>query len=357
MGTMLPLGPYHPALPEPVWYQLHLQGEQIARVEITTGYTRRGVETLLAQRGIEDRLKLAERLCGSAAHHHRLGYCLALERLAGVTPPPHARALRSLFCEVERLLSHLSWAAQAARAAERPRAFYAAVEGHERMIESLEQSTGQRLLWSLPIPGGVAAAPDCSPLSGALEQVGETLEQLERQFIRERGMQRRARNLAVITSGQAREAKLTGPVARASGLEDDARRTDPYDAYNDLKLPAHSGSSAGDTAARLAVRLDEMRASSELAGSLLDDLPDGSLAEPFPNLLPSGEAEAAVEGPQGQETWRVRGDGSARPASVTITTASQRNLAAVPLALEGQPLSNALLILASLDLCIACIDK
>ena len=357
MASVLPLGPYHPALPEPVWYHLHLQGETIARVEITTGYAARGVEALLAGRDVEDGLKLAERLCGSAAHHHRLGYCLALERLAAVQPPPRARALRSLFCEVERLLSHLSWAAQVGRAAERPRAFYAAIEARERLIESLEQSTGQRLLWGLPIPGGVASAPDCAPLGSALEQIGETLEQLEQQFIKDRGMQRRTRGLATITTEQARAAKLTGPVARASGLEDDTRRTDPYDAYIDLHLPERAGSAAGDTAARIAARLDEMRQSSDIVAHLLEQLPDGPLAEPFPDLLPAGEAAAAIEGPQGQEAWNVRGDGSARPASVTITTASQRNLAAVPLALEGQRLSNALLILASLDLCIACVDK
>jgi Ni,Fe-hydrogenase III large subunit len=357
VGTMLPLGPYHPELPEPVWYHLHLQGEQIARVEITTGYTARGVETLLAQRDIENGLKLAERLCGSAAHHHRLAFCLALERLAGVTPPPRARTWRSLFCEVERLLSHLSWAAQVARAAEHPRAFYAAIEARERLIESLEQSTGQRLLWGLPIPGGVVSAPNCAPLGSALEQTGETLEQLEQQLVRERGMQRRTHGLATITSERAREATLTGPVTRASGLEDDLRRTDPYDAYRDLHLPERAGSTAGDTAARIAARLDEMRESLELAAHLLEQLPDGPLAEPFPDLLPSGEAAASIEGPQGQETWNVRGDGSARPATVIITTASQRNLAAVPLALEGQLLGDALLILASLDLCIACVDK
>ncbi|HEY7356060.1 MAG TPA: nickel-dependent hydrogenase large subunit [Ktedonobacterales bacterium] len=357
MASVLPLGPYHPALSEPVWYHLHLQGETIARVEITTGYAARGVEALLTQRDVEDGLKLAERLCGSAAHHHRLGYCLALERLAAVQPPPRARALRSLFCEVERLLSHLSWAAQVARAVERPRAFYAAIEAHERLVEALEQATGRRLLWGLPIPGGVASAPDLAPLEQELASFSETLDQLEQRLARERGMQRRARGLATITAEQAREATLTGPIARAAGLEYDTRRAAPYDAYASLELSEHAASTAGDTQTRLVTRLDEMRASLDLAESLLEQLPDGPLAQPFPNLLPSGEAEASIEGPQGQETWRIQGNGSARPASVTITTASRRNLAAVPLALEGNHLSDALLILASLDLCIACVDK
>jgi Ni,Fe-hydrogenase III large subunit len=118
-----------------------------------------------------------------------------------------------------------------------------------------------------------------------------------------------------------------------------------------------AGSAAGDTAARIAVRLEEMRASVDLTTQLLRNLPDGPLSEPFPDPPPAGEAEVSIEGPQGQETWRVRGDGSAHLAGVTITTASQRNLAAVPLALEGQRQSLALLVLAGLDLCIACVDK
>jgi NADH-quinone oxidoreductase subunit D len=354
---VLPLGPYHPALPEPVWYQLHLEGETIASVEITTGYTHRGVETLLAQRGIEEGLKLAERLCGSAAHHHRLALCLVLEGLAEVKPPPRARALRSLFCEVERLLSHLAWAAQLARAAERPRAFYVAIEAHEHLLEKMEQATGHRLLWGLPVPGGIASAPDCAPVEQALQQMSAALDQLEQQLVHNREMQRRTRALATITTDQARQLKLTGPVARASGLNDDARREYLYDAYADLNLTERASSVAGDTHARIAARLGEMREGIELATQLIEQLPDGPLAQPFPDLLPSGEAEASLEGPQGRETWQARGDGSARPASVTITTASQRNLAAVPLALEGNKLSDALLILASLDICVACVDK
>ncbi len=357
MTSVLPLGPYHPALAEPVWYQLRLQGETITGVEMTTGYTKRDVEALLMQRGGEDRLKLAERLCGSAAHHHRLALCLALEWLTGVTPPPRASALRSLFCEVERLLSHLAWAAQTARAAEQPRAFYAAIEAREQLVAALEQATGQRLLWGLPIPGGIASAPDCAPLEQTLSDTSAALEELEQHLARNRAMRRRTQGLAVITTEQARDAQLTGPVARAAGLENDTRRDAPYDAYASLELPARSGSAAGDTHARITTRLAEMRASIELATHLLNHLPDSPLAAPFPDLLPAGEAEISVEGPQGQERWRARGDGSAHLADVTITTASQRNLAAVPLALEGNDLGNALLILASLDLCIACIDK
>jgi ech hydrogenase subunit E len=357
VASVFPLGPYHPAFSEPIWYQFHLSDETITGVEVTTGYARREAEALLTQGNITEGLKLAERLCGGAAHHHRLALCLALERLAGVQPPPRARALRSLFCEIERLLSHLSWVAQVARAADRPRAFYAAVEVRERLLEALEQATGQRLLWGLPIPGGIASAPDCAPLGKALQSINTVLEQMERQLVQDRGMQRRTRSLAVLSEEQARQLKLTGPAARASGLNDDARRQSPYDAYADLKLPERETRAAGDTAARMAARMAEMRASIELTEQLLKELPDGVLAQPFPDKVPSGEAEALVEGPQGRETWQVQSNGSDHLAAVTITTASQRNLAAVPLVLEGQHLRDALLILASLDLCIACIDK
>jgi Ni,Fe-hydrogenase III large subunit len=357
VASVFPLGPYHPALPEPIWYQLRLRGETIASGDITAGYCHRGVEALLARRSIDEGLKLAEHLCGSAAHHHRLALCLALERLAGVQPPPRASVLRSLFCEVERLLSHLSWAAQVARAVERPRAFYAAIEAHERIVEGMEAATGQRLLWGLPIPGGVSSVPDCAPLAEALQQVIQPLEQIERQLVQDRGMQRRTRGLAVITEEQARQLHLTGPVARASGSDEDARRQKSYDAYADLALADLASSAAGDTHTRIATRITEMRASIKLTGQLIEQLPDGPLAQLFPATLPSGEASASVEGPQGCETWQVCSDGSDHLASVSIITASQRNLAAVPLTLEGQRLSDALLILASLDLCIACVDK
>lgn len=352
-----PLGPYHPALAEPIWYQLHLRGDWIDHVEIKAGYCRRGVEELLTKRSIEDGLKLAERLCGSAAHHHRLAFCLALERLAGIQAPPLAQAMRSLFCEIERLLSHLSWAMQVAQAADRPRAFYTAVEARERLLQALEHSTGQRLLWGLPMPGGVASRPDCAPLAQELPSITYDINQIERELVNHRSLQRRTRGLANVSIEQARQLHLTGPVARASGLEDDARRTQSYDAYTNMALPKSESVTTGDTASRIAIGLAEMRGSIAFAADLIESLPDGPLAQPFPEALLAGEAEASVEGPQGRETWRIRSDGSNQLAEVTITTASERNLAAVRPALEGQRLNDALLILASLDLCIACVDK
>lgn len=324
------LGPYHPALPEPIWYQLQLEGETIRDVEIITGYCSRGVETLLTERSYQGGLKLAERLCGTAAHHHRLAFCLALEQLAGVQVPPRARALRSLFCEIGHLLSHLNWAAQLAHVADLPRAYYLSIELRERLLEALERSTGQRFFWGLPVPGGVAFAPEAQPLVEVLERLKPDLAQLAHYLITgNKQLQRRTRGLAPITSGQASEAGLTGSVARTPN----------------------------DTHERLDLRLREMCDGVDTIRQLLASIPEGPLAEPFPDQLPVGEAEASVEGPQGDETWRIRSDGSDRPAEVKITTASQRNLAAVSLALKGQHLSDALLILASLDICVACVDK
>lgn len=358
-AEVFPLGPYHPALPEPIWYQLQLRGDFIDRVEITTGYCQRGVEALLTQRSLEDGLKLAERLCGSAAHHHRVAFCLALERLVGIEAPPLAQALRSLLCEIERLLSHLSWAIRLAQAADRPRAFYAAVEARERLLQAMEQSIGQRLLWGLPIPGGVASKPECAPLTQEIPSITHDINQIERELANHSSLQGRAHGLASISTEQARQLHLTGPVARASGLEEDARRSQSYDAYTymNVALPSPDRAATGDAAARIAIGFAEMRASIALAADLIENLTDGPLAQPFPEALPAGEAEFSVEGPQGRETWHIRSDEYSKLVEVTVTTASERNLAAVRPALERQRLSDALLILASLDLCIACIDK
>jgi Ni,Fe-hydrogenase III large subunit len=324
-----PLGPYHPALSEPIWYQLELGGETIRSVEMTTGYCSRSVERLLTQRSYQDGLKLAERLCGSAAHHHRLAFCLALEQLAGIQAPPRARALRSLFCELERLLSHLAWAAHLAHVADLPRAYYLCIKLRESLLAALEQTTGQRLLWGLPIPGGAAFDPELEQIVEALERIKPDLERLKQQLAGDRQLQRRTRRLAPLTSEQAQEAGLVGPLARTPN----------------------------DTCERIALRLNEMQASVQMIEHLLENIPEGLLAKPFPDQLPTGEAEASVEGPQGRETWNIRCNGIDRPAAVSITTASERNLAAVPLALQGQRLRDALLILASLDICVACVDK
>ncbi len=355
MTTTFPLGPYHPALPEPIWYQLQLEGEIIREVEITTGYCSRGVETLLTERSYQEGLKLAERLCGTAAHHHRLAFCLAMEQLAGVQAPPPARAVRSLFCEIERVLSHLNWSAHLAHVADLPRPHYLSIELRERLLEALERATGQRFFWGLPIPGGVAFAPEAQPLVEMLEALHRDMSEVAYRLSRERHMQRRTSGLASLTKAQASGAGLVGPLARASGLEEDVRRYHPYDAYRERELAELY--TARDTHGSIDLRLSEVHSSIEMIEQLLADIPEGPLAEPFPDQLPAGAAEVSVEGPQGRETWQIRCDGSERPAAVKITTASQRNLAAVPLALQGQRLGDALLILASLDICVACVDK
>src|SRR5262249_44158812 len=157
----------------------------------------------------------------------------------------------------------------------------------------------------------------------ALEHLVPGLNKLERRLAGEKQLQRQTRGLALLTSEQARDAWLTGPVARANG----------------------------GTAARIAFRLGEMGASAARIEQGLEGIPLGRLAAPFPGTMPAGQAGASVEGPQGCETWTIRADGSERPVAVQITTASERNLAAVPLVLRGQRLSDALLILASLDIC------
>ena len=369
---VFPLGPYHPALTEPLGVQFALRGETITEVAVTTGYAHRGVEALAVGHTLADALDVIERTCGTDGHSLRLAACLALEAHAGITPPERARALRTVFSEVERLLERLWYLMQVARIAQFGALLTAAVEARESLFEACVSATETRLFWGIPTPGGARGIADPLALQGALGDIAGNIATIER-LLNDRGpMIRRLTNIGVITQEDIETGGVTGPVARASGSENDLRLTAPYDAYGDLDLEAMLNteqvkSLIGDVGSRAFLAVAEIRQSMGIIEALLDELPEGQEATAFPALLTAGTTSATVESPHGQTTVTLTigaADGKSADTAATdwltalaIAPASAATVALLPAALVRQKLSDALLILTSLDLCVACLDR
>jgi Ni,Fe-hydrogenase III large subunit len=369
---LFPLGPYHPALPEPLALRLALRGETVTGVELQLGYLHRGVEELAPGRDLKGVLDLVERTCGTCGHSHRLAVCLALESAAGVKVPQRASVLRTVFAEVERLQARLWFLQQVGRVGEFGNLMNAAIEAREIVFEACLAATETRLFWGVPMPGGINTIPDPMALVGAMEDSEASIVRIERLLAERGSLTRRTMGLGKLSSTTVTELGATGLLERAAGRDTDVRLAMPYDAYQGMDGDGlQSGDLrqylVGDVASRLRLAINEVRQSMQLITTLLEALPDGQERAPFPATLNPQTATATVEGPHGRETVKLQigatGDRAVDTQQagwltrLTLQTPSATNIGLLPIALDRQKLADVPLILASLDLCIACVDR
>ncbi len=352
--------------------RLALRGESVTRVDAEWGYAGRGTEDLLTRRSLDDALDTIEHVCSLGGHSHRLALCLALESFAKIAPPPRAAALRTIFSEVERVQARLWLLMQVARCGEFGALFTAAVEAREMLAEACENATGQRVFWGVPLPGGARDIVDPLALIAALGEMEPSIVAIER-MTGERGpLARRTMRMGVVPIMTVREYDLTGLVARGAGSDEDVRIATPYDAYRGLDVEALQNNAVvhqctGDLASRLRLAIAEARLSIQLIASLLDDLPDGQLAATFPAVLDAGATKARIESPHGREEIALQiGEPGGKPVDtrapgwltkIEMRLPGDTLITLVPELLVKQRLSDVPLILASLDLCLACVDR
>lgn len=364
-----PLGPYHPALAEPISLRLALRGEQVVGVEVHTGYVHRGVESLALERPLMETLDLIERIDGSSGHSNRLAMCRALETAAGVQPPERAIAMRTIFAEIERALACLWVLQQVARAGEFGALFTAAIEAREVLFEGCAAATGTRIFWGIPLPGGSIHVADPQALSDTIAETSDYLPALAKALDAKGVVARRTVGLGKVSGETVAQLGLTGLLAGATGDEDDLRVSAPYEAYGELEsilTESTSRQPAGDTLSRLQLALDKLQTSLQCITKLLEDLPEGQERVAFPDMLAPGEVTMAIEGPHGRDSVTLQLGGAAGRKSplsapgwlsmLQLRTSSSTNSSIIPIGLNRVDLRDVPLVLASFDISVASID-
>lgn len=360
----MPLGPYAPALPQPLALRLKLRGDRVVGVEPPlTGYCRRGAIELATNSSVEDALALVDRSCSLAGTAHRLALVAALEALAAIEPASSARITRVLCAEVERILARLWILALAARGAGVVRHERAALEQREALLEAMRSATGQRVFWAVAIPGGTR--PDFTyaldALAGALAALDAQVPTW-RSLVGPRGpIGQAARGAGALSAARADALALAGVAAGGSTAARDLRRDDPYSGYNDLTItwPARAHAATSDAAVRLAFVVEDMATSTSIARECLTELAGASASArafvPDPALA-GREAAATVEGPHGPVTVAVALAANGTIERLRLETRCAAVADALPELLEGCSLSQVPLLLASVDLCPECLD-
>ena len=359
MSYTIPFGPYHPALEEPYKVSLQCDGETVRHADIAVGFSFRGIERLAQERNWVEVITLVERVCGICSNTHAMTLCMTAERIAGIEIPARARYIRTVIAELERLHSHLLWAGIGAEDIGFHTLFMEIFAAREKVMDALEAITGNRVNYGMNRIGGVhrdIADP------GAVIPVVESLVPVLTgvvvpAFVDSATARSRLKGVGPLSREEAIEWGVVGPVARASGLDIDMRKDEPYLAYGELGFQSIVRTD-GDVFARVEVRALEMVESVRLIVEALKNLPESPLSavDGVPEV-PPGEATVRTEAPRGEAFYYIASDGGMNPARVKIRTPSFVNIPAIEPMIRGQHLANASIIQASVDPCLSCTDR
>jgi Ni,Fe-hydrogenase III large subunit/Ni,Fe-hydrogenase III component G len=330
----IPVGPVHAGIIEPGHFRFSVVGETIIDMKSRLYFTHKGTEKLFEGRAPGAGVELAERISGDTTVGHSLAFCQAVEAVAGVRVPERAEYVRVILLEMERLYNHVADFGAIANDTG-----YAVAHSHcfrirERLLRLNKRLTGNRLLRGGIVPGGVGAdLPPGLDLPAEVEAALRDFDEIVELSLENTLVMDRLDGAGRLTTQTARDHGVLGYVARASGLDMDARRDHPFAAYDRLsfRVPVFEW---GDVRARTLVRVDEARESVKLIRQAVDHLPPGPLTVPLPVLPPFAPAFSMVEGWRGAIVHWVMAGADGRLSRVKVMD---------PSFLNWRPLSYALL--------------
>ncbi len=355
--TVIPFGPQHPVLPEPLHFDLTLQDEKVVDAIPQIGYIHRGLEMLVEKRDFTDYVHVAERICGICSFMHGMGYCEAIETIMDLTVPDRGRWLRTFWCELERVHSHLMWLGLAADAFGFENLFHATWRAREIVLDVAEETAGGRVIYGSCIVGGTSTNPENETLDRCVKELSkvraETIR-LAEVFIGEPTVRHRLEKVGVLGRGKAYALGAVGPMLRASGVDYDMRRKG-YEAYPELTF-ATMVETSGDCMARAKVRIREIDESLRLLGEIVARMPGGPVAVPVKGA-PEGEGWVRVEQPRGEALYFVRANGKRNPERFRVRTPTFANIPAMVEVMVGSQLADVPTIILTIDPCISCTER
>jgi len=355
----IPIGPQHPALKEPANFMLTLGGEKILEAGVRLGYNHRGIEKACEQRTYIQDLYLLERICGICSHSHSTCFVQAVEEIAALEVPKRAAYLRTLVAELERIHSHLLWLGVAGHEVGFDTLLMYTWRDREVVMDLLAALTGNRVNYGLNTIGGVRR--DVTPeQKEKILQGMDILEERTRYYIQiatqETTLIQRLSGVGLLNHEDALRLGAVGPTARASAVDRDLRRDDPYAAYREVSFKVITDNH-NDVYGRTLVRVGELMECYGIIRQLLKQMPDGPIAVKAPRKIPAGEALSRYEAPRGEDVHYVKADGTDKPERVKVRAPTLANVQVVAHMLKNRYLADMPIIIAAIDPCFSCTDR
>ncbi len=357
LKTIIPFGPQHPVLPEPLHLKLTVEDEVITEAVPALGYIHRGLEMLVRIHDFHQTIQVVERVCGICSMIHAMCYCQGIEEIMGVEVPPRAKFLRIIWSELHRMHSHLLWLGLFADSFGFESLFMQFWKIREKVMDLNEATAGNRVIVSVNVIGGVRRDLDSQQLRwiiSNLSSVEDEIGRLETTLLSDYTVKKRTVGKGVLSKEKAFELGTVGPTARGSGISQDMRMLG-YSALDQLDFEPVVATD-GDCYARSKVRFYEVRQSINLIRQAVSKIPGGEIRTKVKGR-PEGEAFTRVEQPRGELFYYIKADGSKNLDRLRIRTPTFANIPALVTLLPGMWLSDVPVIVLSIDPCISCTER
>jgi len=354
---IVPFGPQHPVLPEPIHLDLVLEDERVVDAIPSIGYIHRGFEKLVEKREYTEYVYIAERTCGICSFIHGATYCQGIEQIMNIDVPERAQFLRVIWSEYSRLHSHLLWLGLFADSFGFENLFMNAWRIRERILDVMEQTTGGRVIQGSCKIGGVRkdiSNEKLDEMRRDLNSIENEIKNLTTVFLQDDSIKHRLRNVGKLSKEDAYHLGAAGPTARGSGVAIDLRKTG-YGAYGKLNFQLVTDS-CGDCYGRCAVRAKELFTSIDLIRQSIQKIPDGSIDVKVTGA-PNGEFFARAEQPRGELVHYIKGNGTKFLIRSRIRTPTLTNIPPLVRMLQGCELADVPVIVLSIDPCISCTER
>ena len=378
--VLLNMGPQHPATHGVLRLLLELDGESIVNAVPDIGYLHTGIEKNMEHKRFEQAITMTDRMDYLAPMSNNLAYCLAIEKLVDLDVPEYANVIRVIMAELTRLNSHLVWLGTHALDIGAMSMLLYCFREREMILEMFEMVSGQRMMSTYIRPGGVwrDLPPEFMPaLERFVNYLPAKIDEYEALLTRNPLWIDRTQGIGIIQPEDAIAWGLGGAILRASGVNFDVRKAQPYSGYEtydfDVPLGLH-----GDTYDRYLVRVQEMRQSLRIIRQAMDRLPkakggfrsDNRKFVPPPRSelgqsmeavihhfklwtegfkAPEGEVQVMVESPRGVIACYLSGNGTNKPHRVHFRTPSFINIQAIPMMSKDHLIGDMIAIIGTMD--------
>ncbi len=380
------MGPQHPSTHGVLRLDLKLDGEMVLQAIPDIGYLHTGMEKLFEYKKYQQGIVITDRMDYLNPLGNNLAYVMAAEKLLGLEIPERAKVIRVLFCELQRIASHMVWLGTSCLDIGAMTPFWFCFKEREKILNLIEAASGGRMTPSYFRIGGLMMdlpAGFESRVKQFLADFPDALNTFDALVTGNTIWQSRTMGIGVISAEEAIDWGLTGPSLRGSGVEIDVRKTNPYTDYEkyDFDIPTEPD---GDVWSRFKVRMRELTESYKIVRQAMERLKPGPTKADAPKVvlpdrddmrkhmdslihhflivaegfnIPPGEVYMPIEGSKGELGVYMRSNGGPKPDRVHFRGPSFVNLSALPILSEGEMIADVVAIIGSLDIVLGEIDR
>jgi NADH-quinone oxidoreductase subunit D len=355
------IGPQHPSTHGVLHLVITLNGETVKKVEPHLGYIHRSIEKMCESLTYRQFIYVTSRMDYLSSHINNHGCALTVEKGLQIEVPQRAQYIRVILDELTRLASHQLWWGAMAMDVGAITPFFHAFREREMINDIMEQTCGARLTMNYMVPGGVMFDLHPEFISKTKEFIAffrSKIHEYDEMVTGNAIFQQRMMKVGYISKADAISFGCTGPVARASGVNCDIRKLNPYDVYGQVNF-TEPLETMGDCFGRYLVRMEEMKQSLAIIDQLIDNIPEGDFQAKTKAVLklPKGEFYSKVETARGEFGVYIISEGGTTPYRIKFRSPGFSNLSALDHMTKGGKIGDLVAIMGSLDLVIPDIDR